>query len=84
MQTGNELSEQGTVSEALMEVYSPEFTKETKFEATTAFTSGIIYKYTKVESLYSKETRQKSRNAPEGTRDDDASMQKRLSQTDEN
>ena len=39
-----------------MKVYGSEFTKKTKSEATVAFTSGIIYKYTKVESSYSKET----------------------------
>jgi hypothetical protein len=37
------------------------------------FTSDLIYKYTRIESQYSKETRQRSRNAPEGTRGDDAS-----------
>ena len=74
--TGIELSEQGSASEALMEVYGPEFTKETKSEATVVFTSGLIYKYTKVESEYSKETRQQSRNVPEGTREDDASIAK--------
>ena len=40
--TGNELSEQGTASKALMEVYGPEFTKETKSEATVVFTS-VLY-----------------------------------------
>ena len=38
-----------------------------------AFTSSIIYKYTKVESLYSKETCQQSGNVPEGAQDDDTS-----------
>ena len=33
-----------------MEVYGPEFTKETKSEETVAFTSGLIYKYEKIES----------------------------------
>jgi hypothetical protein len=56
-----------------MRVYGPEFTKETKSEETMVFTSGLIYKYTKIESQYSKEMRQQSRNAPEGTRGDDAS-----------
>ena len=40
--TGNELSEQGTVSKALIEVYGPEFTKETKSKATVVFT-GVLY-----------------------------------------
>jgi hypothetical protein len=35
-----------------MKIYGPEFTKETKFEATVVFTSGLIYKYTKVMSYY--------------------------------
>ncbi|KAI0260190.1 hypothetical protein BGY98DRAFT_1192874 [Russula aff. rugulosa BPL654] len=39
-----------------MEVYGPEFTKETKSEATVVFTSGLIYKYTKVESEYTGRT----------------------------
>ena len=46
----DESSEQGSASEALMEVYGPEFTKETKSEETVAFTSGLIYKYEKIES----------------------------------
>jgi hypothetical protein len=37
------------------------------------FTSGLIYKYTRIESQYSKETCQQSRNVPEGTRGDDVS-----------
>jgi hypothetical protein len=40
------------------------------------FTSGLIYKYTRIESQYSKETRQRSRNAPEDTRGDDVSTAK--------
>jgi hypothetical protein len=52
-----ELSKQGSASEALMRVYGPEFTKETKSEKTVVFTSDLIYKYTKVESEYSKEMR---------------------------
>jgi hypothetical protein len=53
-QTGIELSKQGSASKALMRVYGPEFTKETKSKATVVFTSDLIYKYTKVESAYSK------------------------------
>ena len=42
--------------------------------ATRAVGTAIsLYKYTKVESSYSKETRQQSRNAPKGTRGGDAS-----------
>jgi|SRR5580658_4993334 hypothetical protein len=67
----DELSKQGFASEALMEVYDPEFTKKTKSGETVVFTSSLIYKYTKIESQYSKETRQQSRNVPEGTWGDD-------------
>ena len=45
-----ELSEQEFASEALVRVYGPEFTKETKSEATMAFTSSLIYKYTRIKS----------------------------------
>ncbi|KAI0267556.1 hypothetical protein BGY98DRAFT_938603 [Russula aff. rugulosa BPL654] len=72
----DELSEQESASKALMRVYGPEFTKETKSEVTVVFTSNLIYKYTKVESEYSKKTCQQSRNVPEGTRGDDASIAK--------
>ena len=61
-----------------MEVYGPKFTKETKSGATVAFTSDIIYKYTKVESLYSMKTCQQSRNVLEGTRDDDVLIAKEI------
>ena len=60
-----------------MRVYSSRFTKETKSEATMAFISGLIYKYTKVKSQYSKETHQQSRNVPEDTQDGDASIAKK-------
>jgi hypothetical protein len=56
-----------------MEVYGLEFTKKTKSGETVVFTSSLIYKYTRIESQYSKETRQQSRNVPEGTRGNDAS-----------
>jgi hypothetical protein len=59
-----------------MRVYGPKFTKETKSEKTVVFTSDLIYKYTKVESEYSKEMHQQSRNVPEGTQEDDASTAK--------
>ena len=61
-----------------MEVCGSEFTKETKSKATVVFISSLIYKYTKVESEYSKETRQQSRNVPEGTRDDDVLIAKEI------
>jgi hypothetical protein len=60
-----------------MEVYGPEFTKETKFGETMVFTSGFIYKYTKVESQYSKEMRQQSRSVPKGTWENNASIVKK-------
>jgi hypothetical protein len=72
------------VSEALMRVYGPEFTKKTKSEETVVFTSGLIYKYTRIKSQYSKEKCQQSKNVPEGTRVMTRRLQKRMSQTDEN
>ena len=45
-----ELSEQKSVSKALIRVYSPEFTKETKSGETVVFTSDLIYKYTRIQS----------------------------------
>ena len=71
----NKLSKQGSASEALIRVYGPEFTKETKSEETVVFTSNLIYKYTRIKSQYSKETFQQSRNVPEGTWGDDASIE---------
>ena len=43
-------AERTEVSEAQMEVYGPEFTKETKSEETMAFTSVLIYKYIEIRS----------------------------------
>ena len=65
----SELSKQKSASEALIKVYSPKFTKNTKSEETVVFTSGLIYKYAKIKSQYSKETHQQSRNVPEDTQD---------------
>jgi hypothetical protein len=59
-----------------MEVYGPEFTKETKSEETVAFTSDYLYYYRQIESLYSKATRQQSENLPEGAPEGDASIAK--------
>jgi hypothetical protein len=43
---------------------------------TVVFTDGFIYKYTRVESQYSKETRQQSENVPKGTWRDDVLIAK--------
>jgi hypothetical protein len=63
----SEPSKQKSASEALMKVYSSEFTKETKSEETVVFTSGLIYKYAKIKSQYSKKMCQQSRNVSKDT-----------------